>query len=288
MQHKNELRQQAEIEALLNVFLELDDGADGPPSLLYHYTDFNGFKGIIESHSLWATYCRSLNDSTELHYGENVVRSLLFDMLPPDLHDHATKGLKKEHDELFPFVACFCTSPNLLSMWREYARRGGGYCLGFDSNTLHGLTTEGAKGGYNHLVKIVYGEPDATVKCRLDDIAKYITSDPQRTMGLSYAHLLASKLKHESFKEENEWRVIVHDAKYSVVRFRQGHDNIIPYVELRKNIVAGPDPRLSLQKVVCGPTLRNDYELRKAAEWMLRRYGYDNVAVESSGIPYRL
>jgi hypothetical protein len=33
---------------------------------LYHYTDFDGLKGIVESNTLWATQFDQLNDSTEV------------------------------------------------------------------------------------------------------------------------------------------------------------------------------------------------------------------------------
>src|ERR1022692_1175115 len=125
-------------EAVLDRLLYIDELPSGPPPLIYHYTDFNGFRGIIESHSVWATYCRSLNDSTELQYGEHIVRKLLLDSID-DLvvQNQVAKTLDKLSDDLIPFVTCFCTKPNLLSMWREYAYRGGGYCLGFGSNGLH-------------------------------------------------------------------------------------------------------------------------------------------------------
>src|ERR1041385_7315054 len=32
---------------------------------LHHYTTFAGLKGIVETNTLWATYFRELNDSTE-------------------------------------------------------------------------------------------------------------------------------------------------------------------------------------------------------------------------------
>ncbi|EJG2383281.1 hypothetical protein HMPREF1144_0490 [Klebsiella sp. OBRC7] len=38
---------------------------------IYHYTDLNGLKGIIESGSLWATHFSFLNDSNELTHGMN-------------------------------------------------------------------------------------------------------------------------------------------------------------------------------------------------------------------------
>lgn len=44
---------------------------------IYHYTDLNGLKGIIESGSLWATHFSFLNDSNELTHGMNCLENAL-------------------------------------------------------------------------------------------------------------------------------------------------------------------------------------------------------------------
>ncbi|EFD2622350.1 hypothetical protein CK189_005805, partial [Escherichia coli] len=44
---------------------------------IYHYTDLNGLKGIIESGSLWATHFSFLNDSNELSHGMNCLENAL-------------------------------------------------------------------------------------------------------------------------------------------------------------------------------------------------------------------
>jgi hypothetical protein len=33
---------------------------------LFHYTTWNGLMGILDSHSLWATHYKFLNDSSEI------------------------------------------------------------------------------------------------------------------------------------------------------------------------------------------------------------------------------
>jgi hypothetical protein len=42
--------------------------------LLWHYTDAGGFLGIVATSGLWASAPQSLNDQSELAYGEAVVR----------------------------------------------------------------------------------------------------------------------------------------------------------------------------------------------------------------------
>jgi hypothetical protein len=50
-----------------------------PPSdgVLYHYTDFAGLQGILESHTLRATYNRVLNDASEQVHAEGVLHEEL-------------------------------------------------------------------------------------------------------------------------------------------------------------------------------------------------------------------
>ena len=59
-------------------------GLDGPalfsetlPSQLYHYTDLKGLVGILETHSLWATYNRTFNDGSDQTFGEGILRDFL-------------------------------------------------------------------------------------------------------------------------------------------------------------------------------------------------------------------
>jgi hypothetical protein len=176
-------------------------------------------------------------------------------------------------------------------MWRAYAYRGGGYCLGFDSSELRNLVNEQPskveRQRFNWLFEIVYGEPGIGLRQSLRQLANYIEQDPARSIGFSVARILASKIKHATFKEEQEWRIIVHDPTFDEMEFRQGHNYVVPYVDLQRHPEDG-ERLLPLRTVVCGPTLRNDTELREIVGWMLTKHGYEGVEIESCEIPYRL
>src|SRR5262249_50778753 len=52
--------------------------AQATPHTIYHYTDENGFRGIIESGTLWCSDIFYLNDPSELRYGVDIA----VDMMP--------------------------------------------------------------------------------------------------------------------------------------------------------------------------------------------------------------
>jgi hypothetical protein len=256
---------------------------DKPPEMLYHYTDFEGFKGIVEKGTLRATQVKSLNDSTERTHGENVVAEVLKSAVGDNNRDRIVSGMIKQSDQTRWFVTCFCEQPKLLSMWRAYSDRGGGYCLGFDAHKLRRLLPlRDSEDNFNWLFKMIYGLCTTELTQVLNWIANGIDKDPDDTLGFMCAHILAGKIKHEAFKEEQEWRIIVQCLKSEAINFRQGHATIIPYVELQQA------QGLPLKEVFYGPTLRDNRDLRKTIELMLLKYGYGDVKVESCGIPYRL
>ena len=52
------------------------------PTLLYHYTDAQGFKGIVESYELWATHIQYLNDTQEYLYAVDVAKRVILTQAP--------------------------------------------------------------------------------------------------------------------------------------------------------------------------------------------------------------
>jgi hypothetical protein len=259
--------------------------SDIAPSMLFHYTNFAGLQGIIESHSLRATYARTLNDSTEQRYGEKLMCRILQEMVRDDVRDRIVTGIKERFNR--SFVTCFCTDSNVLSMWRAYALQGGGYCLGFDPTILRRLAWGKDSVFQQWLFAIVYGEPETDLRQSLQELAKCIEQDPARSHGFWVARILASKFKHEAFREEHEWRSIIHNPGFDAISFRERHNYIVPYIDSWQLGLNGKE-LLPLRKVVCGPTLRNDAELREIVGWMLTKNGYEGVEVETCEIPYRI
>ena len=118
-------------------WLTKHDLAEG--SHLYHYTTLSGMRGILKDRALWYGHASSLNDPMEMQYGREIISNVLNDAMKrqeqEDIRVFQTRLLAEVEafgkNMFHTFVACFCDSGNLLSQWREYGDRGGGYCLGF-------------------------------------------------------------------------------------------------------------------------------------------------------------
>ena len=271
-------------DANLERFLEqwVEATAVPKPSLLYHYTDFTGLQGIIETSTLRATYTRVLNDGSERLYGEAVVLGILEGLLRRTdqcWRDAIETALDNESHRTF--VSCFCEQWDLLSMWRAYAGHGGGYCLGFATSALEELEE------HIHLRRIVYGErlPNPIVVW-IKHLALLLDKDFDNASPLlDFLPMLADIIKNEAFSEEKEWRLIVTDPELQRMRFRAGAANIKPFVELAppKN-----GEKLPLQEIIYGPILREEDRPGEILSWMLQKNGYRDVTIKPCNIPYRL
>src|SRR6266568_9698688 len=110
------------------------------PSLLYHYTSAAGLVGIVKSGILWASNFFNLTDSTEIHYGRQLVQEIIRERLATEpsgksrtmlaLVDKALEDTKKGIEF---YIACFCTKRDLLSQWRAYGSAKGRFSIGFDT-----------------------------------------------------------------------------------------------------------------------------------------------------------
>lgn len=258
--------------------------SEGLPPWMCHYTDFNGLMGILETGRLWATHGKTLNDSSEHRYGQETLETHLRGKLPLEAQPFVGPQLNAPRRN---FVSCFCESSQVLSMWRAYAAFGGGYCLEFDSHGLVGCKFP----PYDHGMrfKMTYGnEMPQPLRDVLDAPCEF--AGRGQIEALASGALLAIftlKFKHPAFAEERERRIVISDLDTSRLRFRAGHANIKPYIELCPLMPDGSN-RLPLRRVVYGPTLCDDAVLVETIRMMLQQYGYANVAVESCGIPYRL
>lgn len=254
------------------------------PGSLYHYTDFAGLHGMLTSHRLWATYSKTLNDGSERLFGEQVVVSYLESQLDPQLHTLIQEGLSRLPLLDGYFVSCFCERSDLLSMWRSYAGRGGGYCLEFAGCVLPAFVDWNIK-PITAVVKMHYGDvlpPDlGRLLADIAELVKFDSANPQRAMSL--VPWIANQIKHPAFFEEQEWRVVVGGPSVGSLKFRSGQSNVKPYVEL----ATAPKKLLPITKVIYGPTLRPGDGVKESLEWMLKQNGYDRVPVERCEIPFR-
>lgn len=218
-----------------------------PRGMVYHYTNADGLKGIIEKNQLWATSAYFLNDSTEIVYGYELLKDLLDDWLAKkllsrenSLSQELAKNLKKgfggillNRQFLEPiYLACFCEDDNLLSQWRAYGPSGG-YSLGFtipdpDLSWGQGFRPEPSV-FTSKWVKVVYEREEQVRGCRaVVDRLLSIFEDSNRELAVAsvrnhpkvgYQAIMTAifdilldvvvSFKNEAFSSEKEWRLVV-------------------------------------------------------------------------------
>ncbi|MFA0813807.1 DUF2971 domain-containing protein [Microbulbifer epialgicus] len=109
--------------------------------LIYHYTDINGLHGIIGEGEFWLTDNRFLNDHTEGQYAQNILNKFSDEILRDCNKNYALNIFSQLNQESQAnkkgrvYVGSF-SEKNILSQWRGYCPKEGGYCIGFDEAQL--------------------------------------------------------------------------------------------------------------------------------------------------------
>ncbi len=282
---------------IADTFLELREKQ--LPDVVYHYTSPAGLCGILTKKAVWATDTRYLTDSSELEYARLLCTPVL-----QSRHDNAAAGsperalfqqllhyLTDVAPTIRVYVASFSARGNLLSQWRAYCPTTGGFSLGITSRVLE------QRSGYQ-LVPCVYSATDQGrfYKNLLDrtlqsfqDSTPAGEQEPERVIrmvgiGLEFLSaflMISSAFKHNSFQEEEEWRVIGKDATPPL--FRIGLSGLVPYLELP--LVADTVP-LRIDQIVVGPNPHAELA-KQAVESLLEVLGVLHDGVDLCGIPYR-
>lgn len=260
---------------------------------IYHYTDLNGLKGIIESGSLWATHFSFLNDSNELIHGmnclENALQYLRDDFNPKTLTfiEQALTHFRM-HRAAHVYNLSFCLEPDLLSQWRGYGSSQG-VCLEFDDEELIASLELTHYQVFKN--RVIYTKEDSTVEARNEILAFFNAPEVQSAMSqdvmyeLSYAAKLAHSLppffKNDGFKEEQEFRmVILPDGPFEGVNFRVNDNGLVPYL-----IVKAKD-KLPLKSIRIGPR-SNRSMMMEGISFLLQSKGYNSTRISFTETPFR-
>jgi len=286
---------------------------------LYHYTDAFGAVGIISSHTLWATATQFSNDRSEIEYaasiGKVVIREIWGskgDLSPWEqlLVEHLVRVFDTPlHSFGQPFIVSFCEEGDLLSQWRAYGQAGG-FSLAFRPLSKSDEVKLVCEHGFRTMVKRVIYEPSkqrARLRFLLRRLIKLVNAFPFRPTSArgAAAHVELSVIlileitdwalavKHESFSEEKEWRVVTYPKgatlngiqpnNYEGVSIRPTAKVLIPYMILK----SASGPLLPLIGVRCGPSQLQDQAAR-AMNILLQKHGYSNRRIAFSGAPLRV
>jgi hypothetical protein len=276
--------------------------------LLYHYTTANGLLGILREKRIWATSSLHLNDGSELQYARDLLRKQLEQRENTFPRTSDTKRLRHWESLLsgdepaIAFVTSFSENPNQLSQWRAYCPLGDGYSLGFSMSDLDYLIR---KSGFAlGMVQCIYDSAEQVAFLqRLITFADGAWARADRlgrkaffggfSLSLTTSVLVTMALaaiKHPSFQEEREWRVIG-GLRDDVIKFRTGRFGAVPYFAPP---LCASDGKPTLTELYIGPNA-NVTAAKTAAGWLCEEYlgnvpsGLDQrgVRIFDCGIPYR-
>ena len=303
-----------------------EDTDQAEPELLYHYTDQNGLLGIVERQELWATDVRFLNDMEEFEAGiETAIRmskqaasvsgedgrktvdylekTLRFSFNDRPVYSVSLTGPLKAYETLPDSID---DPGDRLNMWRSYSGRGITYSIGLPrkgySVNIDGVDLQecsyrqDTKEEYlteilNHfgdLLNESYEKMKEQIERgmpypqAMDEMRGEVHSEVTKILPDLKAQVAACK--HESFWEEREWRLtVVPPSDDGSVFYTSGRFGITPRVRLK---LRGQDRLLPIQRVVVGPS-PHKADAIESLRGLLIRYGYSQVELSSSKIPYR-
>jgi hypothetical protein len=274
--------------------------------IIYHYTNAEGLKGIIESNSFYATQYNFLSDPTEITYVINIIKNEIEKIVKPNMDNNIFQELNKLFDFKLYFddllsvfindiyLVCFSAGGDQLSQWRGYGANGEGYAIGIKTEYLKKnipVTRGISLNPEFSLLEISYNENELHAlieKYSIKFIEILEKTNDEKILTEKYNILLEMLdelvflYKNPSFKEENEWRFVHHTE----VKKDNTTDNILfrcinkinkPFAK----IDIKPD---SIKEIIIGPKL-NEKKSMLVLEQLLIKNNYSNVKISKSKIP---
>ncbi|EGD2938798.1 DUF2971 domain-containing protein [Salmonella enterica] len=279
--------------------------------LLYHYTDQNGFIGIIENKQLWATKIQYLNDSKELYLAFEFAKKILQDKLPLADNDNCKARIERLMANLSNIThinICVCSLSeigDLLSQWRGYSNKQGGYSIGFDVEELKIM----AKKNNYRLEKCIYDENEqiSLIKEIIDEtlniFISYEEPNPQypeyssKSSEYFNERIISSAplIKSKTFGEEQEWRLISSSGiSLEKLSFRPGTSMLIPYHKIKfrddfwniiRQVIVGHTPHLELALNSTDSFIYNQFYTKK--HLISKESDFSSINIMATKIPYR-
>ncbi|MBO2007881.1 DUF2971 domain-containing protein [Siccationidurans soli] len=197
-------------------------------------------------------------------------------------------------------------SPDLLSQWRGYCPNGG-YSFSFDDWHLDQMVAK-----YKLIFEPCVYEEEAQREFILNRIIglrpEQVHADYQLGNAAKYtkkaisdkiisSFFLLGLIKHPTFGEEREWRMIAHQSRLGNIKeylqFRSGHNIIIPYLNLEIPIYPGLHPdnnpnirELHVNEVIVGPSAQQTLAFNAFRMMLYPKLGM-YPKIHKSQIPYR-
>lgn len=237
--------------------------------MLYHYTDFAAFDGIIRCAELRLNNILNMNDASEMRLFMNGICKAVVDKLNLDsayesihkIEDFFEKELEEEF-HYSAYAACFSKYRDDAAQWERYGHLGQGVCIAFQEDLMQKMV-----GGVVSLQEVNYQEdmgehPLANKFYQLikenNDFSSVL---PQLQSLMNDAWVQSAAFKHPSFASEREFRLVVSpfiSNEFAVEpKYHVSMERIKKYYPLDLNRMCGKlDMHLSdlVGEIIIGPT----------------------------------
>ena len=310
-----ELKTQDDIQKLMDKFVRpqvVEEyvqtlNAKPPPSIIYHYTDGAGLRGILETGNIWCTDIFNLNDTSEIRHGVAHASELLSTAASagdatPALRLFAKKVVEELNGHIEEsanyFVCCFSSAGDDLGQWRAYADDGRGYAIGFDAGILERAFMDAAPENHSTFPLCYEDEKLRSMQVELVTQARHILSTAAGNINPRLLADLSVRLsvnviycsiffKHHGYSNEQEYRFLqVHrgDLPVNNLKIRSRPYSLIRYCEFDWKKRAAQ----ALKEVVIGPAA-NPKMASKFVDDCRRTFlsATQSINVKRSEIPYR-
>lgn len=185
--------------------------------MLYHYTDFTAFDGIIRCAELRLNNILNMNDASEMRLFMNGICKAVIERLcqngeAPAKVREAEDFFRKEMEKEFyysAYAACFSKFRDDASQWERYGHYGQGVCIAFHEDMMEKMT-----GGAVSLQEVYYQE-DMGEHRLVNDFVYQLTAGefaenlPKLQNLMIEAWIQSAAFKHPSFASEKESRLVV-------------------------------------------------------------------------------
>lgn len=185
--------------------------------MLYHYTDFAAFDGIIRCAELRLNNILNMNDRAEMRWFMSGICSAVTEKLSLDceaddmldIEDFFQEEMEQEF-HYSAYAACFSKYRDDAAQWERYGHLGQGVCIAFDEDLMTQMI-----GGSVSLQEVYY-ERDLHQHHLVDEFCKVIKSEgtfhehlPMLQQLMNEAWVQSAAFKHPSFASEREFRLVV-------------------------------------------------------------------------------
>lgn len=185
--------------------------------MLYHYTGFAAFDGIIRCGELRLNNILNMNDAAEMRLFMNGILKAVLEKLKNDGNGEKVRKMQEffqnEMAKEFyysAYAACFSKYRDDAAQWERYGRLGQGVCIAFRENLMKKMM-----GGLVSLQEVYYqedmhGHPLVfEFYHAVSDHRDFTDSLPKLHEIMNDAWVQSAAFKHPSFASEREYRLVV-------------------------------------------------------------------------------